>query len=251
MLETIPEGWGTRLHEAADFDASFEELDESTGFAAESLRGRCRSLAMFLDEADGYFKKAAAALKAIHVPDDTGQAALTCAYERENDLLLGKPARRVEIELDIPPGPKARAIESVHKSLEALELLHAGEASQARGIYRALCADKSEVGAERLALWAIGRAVCDIQENAVGPAMRWLEIAGFHVCDPACRTLGRAQLAARLSHVYAFVDRNEEAESWRHFLRRVRCPEKTKLAMRQRAELLSARSLNLGRCVLC
>jgi hypothetical protein len=248
-MEPAPLGWGRRLHEQADLEASFEEIKEFEGFTGESLRARVRSLQLRMPEAERCFRRT---VELAAGPDvDPELAALNAAYHREHDLLSGRPPQRRSFPMLRIADEKAKALLSLHRSLDALEALHSGRPEDAESIYRWLMGDTSNVGPERLALWNVGLGVAAAQQDDGREARRRLEVAGLHACDPGCRALGRVQIAARLAHVWEYLHDLAAADDWLAFLSAVRCPEATKGAMRRRANLLNRRSLRLGRCVLC
>jgi hypothetical protein len=249
-MEGIPEGWGTRLHESGDLDASFAEVRDLDGYTGESLRARVRSLQMRLPEAERGFRRCVE-LALTGRPGSPEQVALTAAYERENDMLIGRaPRRRTPPRLE-ETSRTVEAIMSLHRSLDALEALVAGCPMDGRWLFEELLEGAPEAGPERKALWNAGLAVAAVQLAEEPEALRRLEVAGLHACDPGCRALGRVQIAARLAHVHEYLGGHAAAEDWLSFLAAVHCPEATKQAMRRRAQLLGRRSLALGRCVVC
>jgi len=246
----VPASWGDRLHERADFESSFNELDGFPGYTPETLRGRVRSLQMRLEEADRHFRRAAELLAAT-THRDLAQVALTDAYQREHGLLTGQPWQRSAPTILRLTDEKLKAIDSLRKSMDALEALHDGRPETALSIYRECLYTYAEAGPERQALWHLGIAASEVQLDEPDEAVRHLEIAGLFVCDPLCRTLGRAQISARLATVHAYLKDHDGAHSWWDFLTHVSCPESTRRAMRKRAALIGQHSDELGRCVLC
>ena len=249
-MKTIPAGWGTRLHDQADFDASMGELGGCEGYHAESLRGRVCSLQLKLRKASAHFRRAAEIHRQAPRLTDPIQVGLTAAYVREHALVVGAKLPRQVPAIMLECGQKLRAIESLHRSLDALECLHGGIAEDAKLTFTTLLEEHGDAGPERRALWNLGLGVASLQLDERKAAERCLDNAGLHVCDPDCRTLGRAQISAWLAHVHQFAGADRSSREWWCFLEATQCPEATMVAMKRRAALLADRSLQLGRCVL-
>lgn len=253
LPDGLPKGWGDRLHTAADLEASLGELDGLNNYAAESCRARVHSLMLHWREADACFRQLIRIMKAEFAALDQVQLALAASYEREHALMKGQPrgggsaARRFLAE-----DKSARVIVSNHRSLDAAESLFRGEVKAARAIYSELIANYPEAGPERKATWNIGLAACGLNlDSPESSICRHLEIAGWSLCLPDCRTLARAQQSAKLSAIYEQLDDVVAAQEWEEFLDGLACPQATKDVARERAEILAVRSARLQRCVVC
>jgi len=253
----LPPGWLSAFIARADLAASYQGLEGSTHFYAETLRGRIRALQLRLEEAARHFERAEELFhEAPRTTPNLLRRFLLSIYEFDCILLSGPldPAL-ASLETLIPEVP--RRVQEEHpevafvlefrRSVEGLFRLHVGDAARAKEIYEGLLRD--DLGdQEQLAHYHVGLAAAQHNLGHPSACLESLECAGLCL-QAGTKLLPQAQVAGTLRGAYKFLEHNEEALSWELFLGGLPCPQATRDAVLRRGELSISRSVSVSRLV--
>jgi hypothetical protein len=253
----LPPGWLSAFITRADLAASYQGLEGSPHFHAETMRGRIRALQLRVDQAARHFERAEALFhEAPRTTPNLLRRFILSIYEFDCILLSGPldPAL-ASLETFIPEVP--RRVQEEHpevafvleyrRSVEGLFRLHVGDSLNAKEIYEELLREKL-ADQEHMAHYHIGLAAAQHNLGQHSACLESLECAGLCL-QAGTKLLPQAQVTGILTGAYKFLGLEEQARSWKLFLVRLPCPQATQDAVLQRGELSISRSVAVSRLV--
>ncbi len=239
----LPKGWGDRLLDGVDLEASFAELRECRHFHGYSQRGRIRSLQSRPDEACEWFDKAdRLAESADPTIPNLVRTFLLQVFKFEN-VLLFEDAERGEIGVQpflpqlpdevLDEFPEVRMALNLRKRIQGLYHLHVGHPAEAREYFLELADDASARPDQHLATY-ICLACCANNLDDAQQRTHYLDAAELAI-HSAKWLFNQAAFSARLEAIYGYLGDEPKTKEWRDYQTSLCCPQASKDAFRRRA----------------
>ncbi len=173
--------------------------------------------------------------------------ALVEAIERVEQVHIEEVPAPSTLERAMRMFPEMATIVAEKTRVDALVLLHAGRCDVAIELFRDLIRDGASP--ESLPGLYVGLAASQFGIGEESAAWESLETAGL--ATQACPVLLFQVLAAgAFVGVFSYLNCPDEADAWRSFLRRLRCPTKTVEVAVARGERIRERSEREGRLLV-